>query len=429
MDLRQSASQRTIQTMSGQMLASLNILAMSNKELGEHLSEQALVNPAIEYNPPRISAVGGDAFDAVSELSENKPSLHVHLSEQIDLSITDVRERAIAEVFLKALEPTGWLGQDLSAIAKSARIDMAEAEVMLERLQKLDPPGIFARSLGECLTLQAKDLDILTWEFSALLENLPLLAEGRVRELAEICDCEPDDIPDIARPIRNLDPKPGLAFTQDIEPVFPPDLIAKRSPSGWEVELNQSTSPVIRINPAALPDIDTPDSKKFCRAALNQAKSLAQALERRGETLLRTATVLVARQAAFLDRGRRYLKPLSLQDVGDALDLHPSTISRATSGRMIETPNGTLMLKDFFSRATASVHADTVTSQDAALDFVNRTVENEPRFVPFSDEEIAQMANAAGFAIARRTVVKYRKRLGIASSYARRRASAPRLAN
>ena len=159
-------------------------------------------------------------------------------------------------------------------------------------------------------------------------------------------------------------------------------------------------------------------------AALAEAKTLAQALERRGETLLRTGAILVARQTAFLDKGKRHLTPLSLQDVADALDLHPSTISRATAGRMIDTPDGALPLKAFFSRATAGAHPETTVSQDAAMDFVDRTVAGEPKLVPFSDDEIAQMANAAGFAMARRTVAKYRQRLGIASSYARKRAMA-----
>ena len=422
MELSQALVQRQTQSMSAQMLASLSILGMSNQDLAEHLAKKAESNPAIQFRPPQIYATGGEDFDQVAALASDRPSLMVHVMTQIDLSFGPGADREIALAFAEALDPTGWLGQTVEAVAARVHVPVARAERVLTDLQGLEPVGIFARSLGECLKLQAADADLLTWDLSVLLDNLPLLAEGRLAELAELCDCDPGDIPDIARVLKRFDPKPGLAFSHDRAPIFPPDLTARRGPSGWTVALTRSTLPSITVVPDNLPgDIRDREAKLFRRRALAEARALAGALERRGKTLLRAATVLVARQQAFLDHGRAHLVPLSLEDVAGELDLHPSPISRATAGRMIDTPQGALPLRAFLSRAVPTAEGQTPASQDAALEFVRRIISEEDQTQPLSDEAIVQRSEAVGLAIARRTVAKYRSMLGIGSSFQRRR--------
>ncbi|MEM8597868.1 MAG: RNA polymerase factor sigma-54 [Pseudomonadota bacterium] len=421
MEMVQAQSQRGMMQMSGQMISSLAILGMSSSDLSEHLKEKAAGNPCIAYRPPAHFANQAEAFDQVAALTSDRPSLLAHVADQIELTFTSPADRMLALRFAEALEETGWLAQPVPAIAAQAGVPLARAEIVLQALHGLEPTGIFARSLSECLLLQAREADALTWELEMLIANLDLLAEGRTQELAEICDCEPEDIPEIARQLRAFDPKPGLAFAHKPAPVFPPDLIATRGPAGWQVELNRSTTPTITVLPDRLPDgAGDHEARAFRRAALAEAHALAQALAQRGDTLLRTGAVLVARQTAFLENGPGHLTPLSLEDVGQELELHSSTISRATSDRMIQTPSGTLPLRAFFSRAVPSGNGEAI-SRDAALSFVARIIKDEDPEQPLSDDAIVERASKDGLMIARRTVAKYRGALGIASSYKRRR--------
>ncbi len=425
MELAQSLSQRQTMQMGGQMLNSLAILGMASNDLSDHLTEQARTNPYLRYRAPSaFVARGGAAFDAVAAVATHKPSLMAHVVDQIEMAFTDPQQRMIALRFAEALEPTGWLGQSVASVAMAAGVGQARAEAVLRVLQGFDPAGLFARDLAECLTIQAREADILTWEVQVLIANMPLLAQNRRAELADLCDCEVSDIPDILRQIRQLNPKPGLAFDHAPVPVFPPDLIASRGPEGWEVALNRATTPSITVREDRLADGRAdPVARAARRKALADARALAQALERRGDTLLRTAAVLVARQSAFLEKGPAHLVPLTLEDVAAELGLHASTISRAVSGRMIQTPLRALPLRMFFSRAVSAQNGGEGVSRDSAMAFVAQVIAQEDRQNPLSDDAIVALAQQAGLRLARRTVAKYRGTLGLASSYERRRPS------
>lgn len=423
MEMLQGLSQRQTQTMSGQMLHSLTILGMSSEELSDYLAERAQANPCVAYRPPAaFTRARSEDFDAVAAIASDRPSLLAHVAEQIELAFPQTADRLIALRFAEALEPTGWLGQPVDTIAMLANVPEARALRILDRLQSFEPAGLFARNLAECLTLQAREADLLTWEVETLLANLDLVAKNRLKELADLCDCETSDIPDIMAQLKGLNPKPGLAFDHTPAPVFPPDLIASKGPDGWTVELNRATSATITVQEDRLADgTASTEARAARRRALAEARSLAQALERRGDTLLRTAAVLVARQAHFLDRGPAYLAPLTLEDVAAELGLHASTISRAVSGRMIQTPTRALPLRAFFARAVGSSHDNDGVSRDSAVQFVRRAVEREDPENPLSDGAIVDLAERSGLRIARRTVTKYRLSLGLGSSYDRRR--------
>ncbi|SOC07942.1 RNA polymerase factor sigma-54 [Rhodobacter maris] len=425
MDLVQTLSQRQSMQMGGQMLHSLAILGMSSQDLSDHLVEQASSNPYLAYRAPSaFIARGGADFDAVAAVAAHKPSLMAHVVDQIEMAFTNPGDRMIALRFAEALDPSGWLSQPVETIALGAGVAMPRAEAVLSVLQGFEPAGLFARDLSDCLIIQAREEDILTWEVETLIRHINLLAENRLAELADLCDCEPSDIPEIVKLIRHLNPKPGLAFDHQPTPVFPPDLIALRGPEGWTVELNRATSPRITVREDRLPDGKADKGARAeRRKALAEARALALALERRGDTLLRTAAVLVARQSAFLEKGTAHLVPLTLEDVASELGLHASTISRAVSGRMIQTPVRALPLRAFFSRAVSTGAGGEAVSRDSALDFVQRVVGAEDPANPLSDDAIVVLAERAGLRLARRTVAKYRSTLGLASSYERRRAA------
>lgn len=418
MQLVQSLQTRTTLAMTQRMQASLRILQMNNHDLSEFLAKKAEENPYLDLRLPMSGGTGGEEFDRIAALESAGQSLYGHVADQIDMAFDEPRLVAVAHAFLEALEPSGWMTTDPSVVAMSVRVPVSVAEAVLKRMQGFEPTGLFARSLGECLKLQAEEAGILNWELEALLDNLPLFAEGRLRELADICDCDPEDIPEIAAQLKQFDPKPGLAFDDDRTPVFPPDLTARRGQQGWIVELNRSTLPAIEIAPA--PAAGEKEARDYRARALSEARWLASTLRRRQSTLLQTATVIVERQSAFLDQGPGALQPLSLADIGEALELHPSTISRAIAGRMIDTPTGALPLKAFLSRSFPG-GTDAAASQDAVLELVRRIFEGENPERPLSDTEVAELAAKEGVTIARRTVAKFRGILGIASSYARRR--------
>ncbi|MBL3585593.1 RNA polymerase factor sigma-54 [Rhodovulum sulfidophilum] len=423
-------SQRQTQglAMTAKMQAALRILQMTAVDLSAYLAEEALENPCLEVSVPQAlravptgvagSGAGSD-FDAVAALASDKPSLYDHVLRQIALAFPDPRLARVAETFAEALEPTGWLGSPPETVAAAAGVPISVAEAVLARLQQFEPAGLFARGLADCLRLQAEDRDMLTWELSVILDNLGMVAEGRIDALAELCDGTPQDVRNALRAIRGLDPKPGLAFAATEPPILPPDLRVIRKDGTWAVELNRSALPAVKVTEAPETGRDTA-ARTYATRARSRAQWLARAVERRHSTLLAAAVCLVRRQGDYLDRGPRHLHPLGTEDVAEELGLHASTVSRAVQHRMIETPRGTVPLRTFFSRAFTPGSGEDGPSQDALIALVGDIVAKENPARPLSDAAIAAEAKAAGFALARRTVAKYRDVLGIPSSYDRR---------
>ena len=426
----QSLKQRQSLVMTTRMQAAVRILAMSNQALAEHLEEVAQENPYLELRLPSAYRGGGSwggesDFDAVAALAEAPSGLQAHVARQIELTFRTPRDRAIAEAFSEALEPTGWLGAPLAEIARSAGCSLDKAEDILAELQEFEPAGLFARNLAECLRLQARDRGLLDGAMRAVLDNLPLVASGKLAELARIAGATAEDIAAAIRQLRSFDPKPGLAFGDAPAPVHPPDLLVRRSRSGWEVELNRSDLPAVTVAGGLDPSrIADSAARAYARDALSAARWLERTVARRHSTLLDVAVAIVRRQAGFLDKGPGHLAPLALADLAGELKLHPSTISRAMAWRRIETPRGTLPLKAFLSRAVGQPADAEVQSRDAVLALVRRIVADENPARPLSDAAILRKANAEGAGISRRTVAKYRDLLGIPSSFERRRKTA-----
>jgi len=324
MELVQTISQSQTMQMGGQLLQSLAILGMASNDLSEHIQERAEANPYVSYRPPAaFVARGGEDFDAVAAVAADRPSLMAHVVEQIERAFATPSERLIALHFAEALEPTGWLSQPVETIALVAGCPLRKAEQVLEVLQGFEPAGLFARSLSDCLLIQAREADLLTWEVETLIRNLDML-DGRRARLAELCDCEVSDIPDILGQIRGLNPKPGLAYDHVAVPVFPPDLIATRGEDGWTVELNRATTPTITVREDhASDDRADREARKLRRKALAEARSeaegaddlearLAAALAAQGDAESSTADLrdrlaaaLAAQKAAEAEAGAR----------------------------------------------------------------------------------------------------------------------------
>ncbi|MCA8881788.1 MAG: RNA polymerase factor sigma-54 [Rhodobacteraceae bacterium] len=421
--ISQTLNQRQTLVMTTRMQAAVRILGMSNQALGEHLESAARDNPYLDLRLPSSFRGGQSDFDAVAALAEAPAGLQAHVARQIELTFRNARDRAVAAAFAEALEPTGWLNASVAEVARAAGCSLETAEDVLADCQEFEPAGLFARSLAECLRLQARDQGCLDAAMRVVLDNLPLVAAGRLDDLAEAAGLDEAAIAATIRQLRSFDPKPGLAFGDAPAPIQPPDLIVRRDRSGWEVELNRSELPAVRVSEGLNPDaISDPAARSYAREALSAARWLERTVARRHGTLLKVAVAIVRRQGAFLDHGPGHLEPLALADIAEELDLHASTISRAIAWRRIETPRGTLALKAFFSRPVGD--SEDAKSRDAVLAMVRRIVAAENPARPLSDEAILRKANAEGAGISRRTVAKYRDVLGIPSSFARKRKTA-----
>ena len=342
------------------------------------------------------------------------PGLIAHVEAQLPLLVRAAEDRPVALAFLRALDPTGWLGAGLEEIADEAGCDPARAKAVLAQLQAAEPAGLFSRSLAECLSLQAEDRGLMTPAFAALLRNLPLLAEGRIDALAAACACPADEVAAMVRALRRMDPKPGAAFDQATgSEARAPDLILRRDGEGWLLELNADTTPALRLRPG-----DDPRSE-----AQRQARATAAALDRRNATVLTIAAEIVTRQDAHLRDTALPLAALTINDLARAAGVHRSTASRVTAAMVMAMPRRTVTLRALMSAAApAARRTEDPPSVQAVLHRIGALIAAEDPRHPLSDAEIARLLLPEGAALARRTVAKYRTLAGIAPQSGRRKA-------
>lgn len=409
--------------MTPELRRAIGMLRLSNIDLAAHLEQLAAGNRQVQVVrpltdviatlwPPRDMGTGppGPATPGAGGMSEiieatqaATTGLHDHARREVGLLLHDPQSRRIAEYFIAALEPSGWLGLSPEAIAADAGCDPAFAETVLARIQQADPTGLFARDLAECLTLQAREAGLLSPAFVTVLGNLPLLAQGRIEALAQLAGCTTDEVRRILAAIRRFDPKPGARFDPSPQPLREPDLIIRRRRRGWLIELNRSTLPGILIR----------DDADAAAADLQAARWLDHALARRNATLLTIGEALVARQPGYLARGPAALHPMRLTDIAHDCNLHESTISRAASGLLIQTPQGVVTLHDLCGAGFAGGGPDGPVAAGAVRHLVAQLIANEPATDPLSDAEITRRLAERGIRIARRTVAKYRSQQGI----------------
>jgi len=373
------------------------------------------------------SAPAGDGdFDALSLIaSDEGVSLYAHACAEAERLFTDPTDRMIALALIDALEPSGWLGQTVADIAAFTMVELDRVLAVLAQLQQIEPAGLFARDLSDCLRLQARERDLLTEDFALLLDNLTMLGSGNVKGLTRLCKATPERMAEMLRLLRSLDPKPGARFAGKAEPILPPDLIVRRLAEGWSVELNRSTLPAIKVrqNYAAQMVAGKKDEalRGFVSERVSEARWLNRAIAQRNETSLKIGAEILRQQMGFFEKGPAGLKPMVLRDIAEAIGMHESTVSRVTNSLMIATPRGTFRLKAFFSSSITN-DADSDGEAASAIKFkLRKMIEAEPPAQPLSDDAIVQILAKDGIRLARRTVAKYREMEGIASSFQRKR--------
>ncbi|OGS57069.1 MAG: RNA polymerase sigma-54 factor [Erythrobacter sp. RIFCSPHIGHO2_12_FULL_63_10] len=371
---------------------------------------------------------GSGAHDEMSGIDSHgsgEISLAEHLHAQIGMVAPDPNSEFIARHLIGLLDEAGYLAFDLGAIAGDLGVTLGEVERALELVQSLDPSGVGARSLAECLAIQAREADRYDPCMARLIDNLELVARGEFARLKRMCGVDDEDFADMLAELRGYDPKPGLALGGSGATAVSPDILVSRGKDGsWHVALNEATLPSLVVNRTYLTQVrgrkHDRETQSWLREKLADANWLIRALDQRQKTILKTASEIVRRQDGFFRRGVSELRPLTLRDVAEAIDMHESTVSRVTSNKYLCCDRGTFELKYFFTSGVGSSDGEGASSQTIKARIKALTDAEDARAI-LSDDQLVEMLRAEGFDLARRTVAKYREAMGIGSSVQRRR--------
>jgi RNA polymerase sigma-54 factor len=371
------------------------------------------------YSDVVTSGGGEEGFD-FERVQYSAGSLAEHLADQLHGLSGPVGD--LARIIAEALDETGYLTVTVDQIVGLSGAPEALVEQALEAVQGLDPPGVAARSLAECLALQAKAADRYDPAMARLIDNLDLLSKGRTADLKRICGVDDEDLADMIRELRAYDPKPGCRFSKATSEDVTPDVFVRQTRTGFAVELNQATLPRLLVNRRYYQELKSGPQDKSSRAWLSEclqsANWLVKALDQRARTIVKVVSEIVKRQERFFERGVAAMKPMTLREVAEAIGMHESTVSRVTSNKYLLCDRGLYELKYFFGSGVASAEGEGAAAE-AVKAAIKEVIESEAEIL--SDDAIAALLKQRGFDVARRTVVKYREAMGIGSSIQRRR--------
>ena len=370
---------------------------------------------------------GGEAPD-IDERGGADESLSEHLHAQVGPASREPRVAAIAHALVDRLDEAGYLPVPLGEVAEELGIALAEAEAALALVQTLDPTGVGARSLAECIALQAREADRYDPAMARLIDNLDLVARGEFPRLRRMCGVNDEDLSDMLAELRGYDPKPGLRFGGGGGEPITPDILVSAGPTGWQVAINQATLPRVLVNRSYYVELRGACADKAARGwlsdKLTDANWLVKALDQRQKTILKVASELVRQQEGFFRHGVSQLRPLTLRAVAETIGMHESTVSRVTSNKYLMCARGTYELKFFFTSGVAAADGDGTVSAEAVKAAIRQLIDAEEPKAILSDDTLVDLLKAKGFDLARRTVAKYREAIGLGSSVQRRRQKA-----
>src|SRR3954469_19348024 len=356
-------------------------------------------------------------------------SLHEHLMAQAGERLSGP-DLAIAQHLIEQIEETGYLCVALLDAPRRLGVPLADVERILAVVQTFDPAGIAARSLAECLALQAREADRYDPAMARLIDNLDYLAKGNLGALRRICGVDDEDLADMIRELRAYDPKPGCRYSgggERVEAAVPDVFVARRA-AGWAIELNSATLPRLLVNRTYYAELSggaqDRRSKAWLSECLQSANWLIKALDQRARTIVKVATEIVKQQDGFFRHGVARLRPLTLRQVAEAIGMHESTVSRVTSNKYLSCERGLYELKYFFTSGIQSADGGDAVSAEAVKSHIKALIAAESANAILSDDQLVDLLRAKGFDIARRTVAKYREAIGLGSSVQRRRQKA-----
>jgi RNA polymerase sigma-54 factor len=364
----------------------------------------------------------------ISEYADQSgQTLREHLLWQLELENFSPREGVIGEALIDAINDDGYLAADLDDVKNwvgdDAGVTREEIELTLRKVQRLDPVGVGARSLSECILIQLHSLDAETTglELAARLaeDHLNLIAAQDYSQLRRTLRVSEQDLEGSLALVRGCNPKPGLAVSPAAPQYVVPDVFVRKIDNRWQVEISASGVPRLAVNQQYAQLLRGSGDHTALRSQLQEARWLVRSLEIRNDTLLKVATCIVARQQEFLEHGDEAMKPLVLRDVAESIGMHESTISRVTTNKYMHTPRGVFEFKYFFSSHLSAADGEEQSSTSVRAK-IKKFIGAENPAKPLSDNKIAKLLGDEGISVARRTVAKYREAMKIASSSERK---------
>jgi RNA polymerase sigma-54 factor len=373
------------------------------------------------------------SFDQVAADDITLADFLAQQAQQLRLS-----DQPLALHIVSLIDEAGYLTEQVAEIADRMGVAEAEVERVLALIQTFEPTGVGARSLAECIALQAIEADRHDPCMATLIANLELVARGDLGQLRRICQVDAEDLADMLRELRTYNPKPGLLYGGGRTVPVVPDIFVRRAARGsWAVELNNGTLPRLIVNRQyharisariSRPGRTGKPERQFLDSCLAQAHWLLKALDQRATTIMKVAIALVEEQQAFFEHGVQHLKPLTLKQIADQIEMHESTVSRVTSNKYLACDRGVFELKYLFTNAIQSSDGGADASAESVRQRLKVLIEAEEPLKPLSDDKLVELLKADGHDLARRTVTKYREAMGIPSSFDRRRRALVRAA-
>ena len=362
----------------------------------------------------------------VADYTAQTETLRDTLTAQLTISGANATILSITHDMIDNLDEAGYFRGELDEVADRLACSNEEVQTALELLQTLEPAGIGARNLSECLKLQLRELNRLDPGIESVLDNLDLLAKRDFAALQKISGLDTEDLHDILMEVQTLDPKPGTAYESSPVQHVAPDVFVREAQDGsWQIELNSETLPRVLINNSYVTEIgknsSDAESRAFVSDCLQSANWLTKSLDQRAQTILKVSKEIIKQQDAFLVHGVRHLRPLTLKMVADEIEMHESSVSRVTSNKYMMTPRGLFELKYFFTTGITGSTGEDDHSSESVRDHIRSLVNNETANAVLSDDAIVGSLRSEGIEIARRTVAKYRDAMHIPSSVQRRR--------
>ena len=402
-----------------------------DSESSDRLSGENSWNEVTNTSSKSLTNNSDFNLDAIYQVTE---SLQDHLYWQLNLITLSDRDKDIAEAFIDSVDNNGFLTSELQEITAHLKdkttddpLQQDELIAVLRRLQQFDPPGIFARDLKECLAIQLNQLvedTAYLQEAKLLVENfLEDIASTELTKLAKKSKLDRLSVQHGLELIRTLNPRPGEMFAADDTEYIVPDVYIEKINGNWQVKLNDSNIPRIKINQAysdLIKRADDSAENQFLKKNLNEARWFLRSLESRNDTLMQVTMAIVDFQQGFLEHGPVAMKPLVLSEIAEQLDLHESTVSRVTTKKYMATPQGIFELKYFFSSHVGTSDGGECSST-AVCAMLKMLIEAEKPCKPLSDNKLTTLLADQGIQVARRTVAKYRESMNIPSSSQRKR--------
>jgi len=424
-----------------QLKQSLSILNMSLNELEIEVAKEGQENPVMEVekkepvdwekymesmkvNSKKEQYLSGyessDEKTNFENMVRYEESMYEHLKAQISCILSKQCDNSIAQHIIDSMDGDGYLREDIGEISKRLGISTQKAKDILEVVQTLDPPGVGATSLEECLCIQLKEQGIHDEVLESVIrENLSLIAQKRYKDICKKYKIDMEKVHEYCSKIKSLEPRPGRMFESGNEKYVAPDVIVEDIDGEFFVRLNETSIPHITISDFyqnLLKNTQDEEAKEYIKHKLNSAANLIKNIESRKSTILKVSQEILRRQIDFFEKGTNHLKPMILKDIAQELEFHESTISRAVNGKYMLTPYGLFELKFFFSGSPSceDVAANSIKS------IIKDIIDEENKKKPYSDQKICEILDRKGISVSRRTVAKYRDEMGVLSSSQRK---------